>query len=122
MICAFLYTFRPRFWPEYFHIGLFNGEDEREQIDYQNNLLVERYRVVPFLKSEINQSFFEGNSSSSRSFTSGQQVVLIDPFDATVREPSPSSSEERKGWLDRFQERQSDWRSKVFSNLIYGQS
>lgn len=115
-ILALLFVFRPRVWPDYFTIGLFNGEDQLEQIQETNNALVQQYRVVPFLKSEINRSFLDrSGTSNNTSFTSGQQVIILEPFEGTLH------SEER-GWLDRFNDRQNGWKAKVFSNLIWGQS
>jgi hypothetical protein len=62
VIAALLIVFRSRAWPEFFSIGLFDGEDEQEEIDETNNALVQQYRVVPYFKSDINRSFFEHQS------------------------------------------------------------
>lgn len=79
VIIALMFVFRPRIWPEYFSIGLYNGEDLAEQIEETNNAIVQEYRVVPYFKTEINRSFMD---SSNSSFSSQSQVVILDPIDS----------------------------------------
>ena len=51
IIVCILWVFRLRKWPEYFTVGLFDGDasDFNQQIDQ----MVEQYKIVPFFSTTI---------------------------------------------------------------------
>lgn len=53
IIGAILYVFRPRKWPEFFTVGLYDGD--LDDVGETNSQLVEQYRVVPLYQTQIDK-------------------------------------------------------------------
>ena len=51
IIVAILLVYRPRYWPELFSVGLYDGE--AADIAQANQLIVDEYKVVPFYCANI---------------------------------------------------------------------
>ena len=81
--------FRVRNWPEYFTVGLIDGEsnDLTQTIDQ----IVEQYKVVPFYTTTIDKKLLDSSKGFdvedcqeygvNRSFRSDEQVLILDPCD-----------------------------------------
>ena len=88
IIVCILWVFRPRKWPEYFTVGLLDGEVS----DVSNTIsqIVEQYKVVPFFSTSIDQKLLHSSQFDSmdqadytlnRSFKSDEQVLILNPCD-----------------------------------------
>jgi hypothetical protein len=89
IIVCILWTFRARTWPEYFTVGLFDGEAS----DFNSTIeqIVEQYKVVPFFSTTIDQKLLHSSKgfevedvdeyALNRSFRSDEQVLVLNPCD-----------------------------------------
>ena len=89
IIVCILWVFRLRKWPEYFTVGLFDGDasDFNQQIDQ----MVEQYKIVPFFSTTIDQKLLHSSKgfevedcdeyALNRSFKSDEQVLVLNPCD-----------------------------------------
>lgn len=88
---AILWVFRARKWPEYFTVGLFDGEAS----DFANSLeqIVEQYKIVPFFSTTIDRKLLDSYQGFevedvdqygiNRSFRSSEQVLIMNPCDVS---------------------------------------
>lgn len=91
IILCILWIFRSRKWPEFFSVGLFDGEsnDVSSTIDQ----MIEQYKVVPFYSTTIDQKLlhsFKGfdvedcdEYGLNRSFRSDENVLILNPCDTS---------------------------------------
>lgn len=90
IIVGILWVFRARRWPEYFTVGLFDGE----AVDHNqtNEQLIEQYRVVPVFSTQIDEKILHSSQGFDKtdniseyglnqSFDSDAQVIFINPCD-----------------------------------------
>ena len=59
MIIGILWVFRARKWPDYFTVGLFDGE--AQDFAQTNEQLIEQYRVVPFYNTKIDSKILHSS-------------------------------------------------------------
>ena len=99
--------FRARTLPDYFTVGLFDGEIG--DIALTNEQLVEQYKVVPLFSalidrkvlhsgSDANNESFDG--SLNRSFAPDENIVVLNPCDISTHSTGSSQmgdEEEKKG-------------------------
>ena len=89
IIMSILWTFRARSWPEYFTVGLFDGEAS----DFNSTIeqIVEQYKVVPFFSTTIDHKLLHSSKgfevedvdeyALNRSFKSDEQILVLNPCD-----------------------------------------
>jgi len=89
IILSILWTFRSRTWPEYFTVGLFDGE----ATDFNSTIeqIVEQYKIVPFFSTTIDHKLLHSSQgfevedvdeySLNRSFRSDEQILVLNPCD-----------------------------------------
>ena len=59
VIIGILWVFRARKWPDYFTVGLFDGE--AQDFAQTNEQLIEQYRVVPFYNTKIDSKILHSS-------------------------------------------------------------
>ena len=59
VIIGILWVFRARKWPDYFTVGLFDGE--AQDFTQTNEQLIEQYRVVPFYNTKIDSKILHSS-------------------------------------------------------------
>jgi len=89
IIMAILWVFRSRRWPEYFSVGLFDGEDS--DVGATMEQLVEQYKIVPLFSTTIDSKLLHSSRGFdvdehdeyglNRSFKSDDQVLILNPCD-----------------------------------------
>lgn len=86
-----LWVFRSRKWPEYFTVGLFDGE--ANDITATIDQIVSQYKVVPFYSTTIDHKLLHSSKGFdvedvaeyglNRSFRSDEQVLILNPCDTS---------------------------------------
>jgi hypothetical protein len=79
---AILWVFRPRYWPDYFYLSIFEQPLLRNQQETE-----ERLYIAPFIVAEVNDTY---RTPSDSSFCSNQNILIL----------NPDSSLEHAGRLD----------------------
>ena len=67
IIMGILITFRSRKWPEYFTVGLFDGE--ATDFDGQLDDMMDKYKIIPFSEAIIDQRML--NSQNGYEYSIG---------------------------------------------------
>ena len=94
IIIGILYVFRSRTWPEFFTVGLFDGEQTSE-FNSSIDTLIEQYKIVPLISTTIDSKILNSHKGFeledcdeygvNRSFQSDEQVVILNPTDFLSR-------------------------------------
>lgn len=110
IVVCLLIVFRARSLPDYFTVGLFDGEIG--DIAMTNEQLVEQYKVVPLFSALIDRKVLHSGSdaanesfdgSLNRSFAPDENIVVLNPCDISTYSTGSSQmgeaadEEEKKG-------------------------
>lgn len=109
IIISILWVFRARRWPEYFTVGLFDGE--AVDVTQTNAQLIEQYRVVPVYSTKIDEKIlhsshgFDSKDGSeyglNSSFGSDCQVMFINPCDVDGYNQNYETPEDTAGKMSK---------------------
>ena len=138
IILCILWVFRCRKWPEYFTVGLFDGE----ATDFASTIeqLVDQYKIVPFFSTTIDNKLLNSSKGFdvedcdeyglNRSFRSDEQVLILNPCDysrlseGSEHEAVPLPLETTSSAITNHPKPSTDSRTakkgNIFSNMFIG--